>query len=135
MKYLQGKNNSLFFYLLFFYLQHYIFIISESNMAVHKIVILYFPKLLKFPCPSSYSSVTLFSGGSRISPWWRCQPYRGHQHTILLNFPQNCYEIERIWTPRGTCVTHTPLRSTNAIIGQKPKATTKVTLTNHPVVI
>ena len=84
-------------------------------MAAHKIVILYFPKLLKFPCPSSYSSVTLFSGGSRISP--------------------KLHEIERIWTPRGTCVTHTPLRSTNAIIGQKPKATIKVTLTSHPVVI
>ena len=27
-------------------------------MAAHKIVILYFPKLLKFPCPLSYSSVT-----------------------------------------------------------------------------
>ena len=64
-------------------------------MAVHKIVILYFPKLLKFSCPLSYSSATLFIGGSRISPWWRCQPYMGHQHTILPNFPQNCMKLKQ----------------------------------------
>ena len=105
-------------------------------MAAHKIVILlYFPKLLKCPCPSSYSSVILFSGGSRISPWWRCQPYRGHQHTILPNFPQNCMKLEEFGPP-GAHVLLTPLLDPPMLLlGKKPKATTKVTLTSHPVVI
>ena len=53
----------------------------------------------------------------------------------FAKFSPELDEIERIWIPRGTCVAHTPLRSTNAITGQNPKATTKVTLTSHPVVI
>ena len=102
----------------------FLFVLSPAVLVANQksIVILYFPKLLKCPCPSSYSSVTLFSGGSRISPWWRCQPYRGHQHTIFAKFSPKLHETERIWTPRGTCVAHTPLRSTNAIIGQKAKS-------------
>ena len=37
--------------------------------------------------------VVAFSGGSRISP------RRGHQHTILPNFPQNCMKLKEFGPP------------------------------------
>ena len=41
------------------------------------------------------------SGGSRISLRWGCQPSRGHQHTILPKFPENCMKLKE-FGPRGT---------------------------------
>ena len=32
-------------------------------------------------------------GRFRISPRWGYQPSRGHQHTILPNFPKNCMKL------------------------------------------
>ena len=41
------------------------------------------------------------SGGSRISPRWGHQPFRGGrlQHTILSNFPKNCMKLKEFGRP------------------------------------
>ena len=81
--------------------------------------------------------------GSNIHQW-RIQdfpkegvptPQGGHQHTILPNFPQNCMKLKEFGPP-GAHVLLTPLLDPPMLLlGKKPKATTKVTLTSHPVVI
>ena len=40
-------------------------------------------------------------GGSRIPCRRGCRPSRGHQHTILSNFPKNCMKSRKFWAVGG----------------------------------
>ena len=69
-----------------------------SNIRTVKSSI-FFSKLCIIPLSSDDHNRTMLSKvngsscGSRISPRWGCQPSRGHQHTILPNFPKNCLKL------------------------------------------
>ena len=65
----------------------------------------------------------------------RCQPYRGYQHKILPNFPQNYMKLKEFGPPGAHVSLTALLDQPMLLLGKKPKATTKVTLTSHPVVI
>ena len=50
-------------------------------------------------CSSPGCSGNWFSGGSRISPRWGCQPSGGSPTHDFAKFSQKLRKIERIWTP------------------------------------